>query len=65
MSRTVIDAIDDLITLVCSYVEEGESLYDILESEWMKNEVSRISKHYDIETELINKVINKRLTAVM
>lgn len=65
MSRTVVDAIDDLITLVCSYVEEGESLHDILESEWMKNEVSHISKRYGIDTELINKVINKRLTAVM
>lgn len=65
MGRNFFDAIEDLLALVWSYVDEGNDLYDILESEWMKKEVDRISKRYDTTNAMTNKIINERIQAAM
>lgn len=65
MGRNFFDAIEDLLALVWSYVDEGNDLYDILESEWMKKEVDRISKRYDATKAMTNKIINERIQSAM
>lgn len=65
MGRNFFDAIEDLLALVWSYVDEGNDLYDILESEWMKKEVDRISKCYDTTKAMTNKIINERIQTAM
>lgn len=65
MGRNFFDAIEDLLALVWSYVDEGNDLYDILETEWMKKEVDRISKRYDTTNAMTNKIINERIQASM